>query len=160
MRVYLSGAIEHASDGGRGWREELDRLLREELGHEVYDPAADEKKCLTDEELANFRGWKLRDPIRFRATVRKIIAWDLDKVEHDADYVIALWDHAAGRGGGTAAEVTLAHRLGKPVFLLLAMPSREASGWILSAATEIFETMDALKEGLRERFARTPSPLR
>ena len=160
MRVYLSGAIEHASDGGRGWRQELARLLREELGHEVYDPAADEKKCLTDEELAHFRRWKLRDPIRFRATVRKIIAWDLDKVEHEADYVIALWDHAAGRGGGTAAEVTLAHRLGKPVFLLLAMPSREASGWILSAATEIFETMDALKAGLRERFARTPSPLR
>jgi nucleoside 2-deoxyribosyltransferase len=160
MRVYLSGAIEHASDGGKGWREELARLLREELRHDVYDPAADEKKSLTDEELANFRRWKLEDPMRFRETVRKIIAWDLDKVEHEADYVIARWDHAAGRGGGTAAEITLAHRLGKPVFLLLAMPTREASGWVLSAATEVFETLDALKDRLRERFARTASSLR
>ncbi|HLN79557.1 MAG TPA: hypothetical protein VK392_00055 [Thermoanaerobaculia bacterium] len=160
MRVYLSGAIEHASDGGKGWREELARLLREELRHDVYDPAADEKKSLTDEELANFRRWKLEDPMRFRETVRKIIAWDLDKIEHEADFVIARWDRAAGRGGGTAAEITLAHRLGKPVFLLLAMPTREASGWVLSAATEVFETLDALKDRLRELFARTYSSLR
>jgi nucleoside 2-deoxyribosyltransferase len=152
MRVYLSGAIEHSADGGRGWREEIAVLLRNELRHEVYDPAADEKKSLTDEELANFRRWKVEDPTRFRQTVRKIIAWDLDRVERDTDYVVALWDQAAGLGGGTAAEITLAHRLGKPVFLLLAMPASEASGWVLSAATEVFESLEALKEGLRERF--------
>src|SRR4029450_3813326 len=66
VRAYLSGAIEHAADGGRGWREELSRLLRDELGHEVYDPAADEKKSLTEEELANFRRWKLDEAARFR----------------------------------------------------------------------------------------------
>ncbi|HEU5249386.1 MAG TPA: hypothetical protein VFW15_05310 [Thermoanaerobaculia bacterium] len=152
MRVYLSGAIEHSTDGGKGWRQELAALIRDELRHEVYDPAADEKKSLTDEELANFRRWKLEDPARFRETVRKIIAWDLDRVEREADYVIALWDRAAGQGGGTAAEITLAHRLGKPVYLLLDMPAAEASGWILSAATEVFESLDALKDRLRERF--------
>jgi hypothetical protein len=153
MRAYLSGAIEHAADGGRSWREELSRLLRDELGHEVYDPAADEKKSLTEEELANFRRWKLEEPARFRETVRKIIAWDLDRVEHETDYLIALWDRAAGQGGGTAAEITLAHRLGKPVFLVLDMPAGEASGWILSAATEVFESLDALLSRLREVYA-------
>jgi nucleoside 2-deoxyribosyltransferase len=152
MRVYLSGAIEHSADGGRGWREELAVLLREELRHQVYDPAADEKKNLTDEERANFRRWKLEDPERFRETVRKIIAWDLDQIEHRADYVVALWDGAAGRGGGTAAEITLAHRLGKPVYLLLAMPAADASGWVLSAASEVFESLDALKSRLREKY--------
>lgn len=152
MNVYLSGAIEHAADGGRGWRRELTVLLRDELGHDVYDPTADEKKSLTDEERVNFRRWKVDDPARFRAAVRKIISWDLDRVEHDADYVVALWDRAAGQGGGTAAEITLAHRLGKPVYLLLAMPPSEASGWILSAATEVFESLDALKDRLREAF--------
>jgi nucleoside 2-deoxyribosyltransferase len=152
MRVYLSGAIEHAADGGRGWRRELTVLLREELGHDVYDPAADEKKSLTDEELTNFRRWKREDPVRFRATVRKIISWDLDRVEHETDYVVALWDRAAAAGGGTAAEITLAHRLGKPVYLLIAMPVLEASGWVLSAATEVFETLEALKARLREQF--------
>ena len=150
MKVYLSGAIEHSADGGRGWREELAVLLRDELSHEVYDPAADEKKNLTDEERANFRRWKREDPERFRETVRKIIAWDLDCVEHFADSVVALWDRAAGQGGGTAAEITLAHRLGKPVYLLLGMPTAEASGWVLAAATEVFETLDALKGRLRE----------
>ena len=154
MKVYLSGAIEHAGDGGRGWRAEISELLRE-LRHEVYDPAADEKKCLTDEELANFRRWKLEDPARFREVVRKIIAWDLDQVEREADYLIALWDRAAAQGGGTAAEVTLAHRLGKPVYLLLAMPAAEASGWVLSAATEVFDSLAALETRLRETFGAT-----
>jgi nucleoside 2-deoxyribosyltransferase len=152
MKVYLSGAIEHARDGGRGWRAEISELLRGELRHEVYDPAADEKKSLTDEELTNFRRWKLEDPARFREVVRKIIAWDLDQVEREADYLVALWDPAAAQGGGTAAEVTLAHRLGKPVYLLLAMPVAEASGWVLSAATEVFESLAALESWLRNRF--------
>lgn len=152
MRAYLSGAIEHAEDGGRPWRREISRLLERELRHEVYDPAADEKKCLTDEEVSSFRRWKREDPERFREVVRKIIAWDLDQVEHRADYVIALWDRAAAQGGGTAAEVTLAHRLGKPVYLLLAMPPEEASGWVLSAATEVFDDFRALELRLREIF--------
>jgi nucleoside 2-deoxyribosyltransferase len=157
MKVYLSGAIEHAEDGGIGWRRELGGLLSEELRHEVYDPAADEKKDLTEEERTNFRRWKRDDPARFRETVRKIIAWDLDRVEHEADYVIALWDRAAATGGGTAAEITLAHRLGKPVYLVLGMPAAEASGWVLSAATEVFDSLEALKSRLRETFA-SPEP--
>jgi nucleoside 2-deoxyribosyltransferase len=160
MRVYLSGAIEHSADGGRAWREELAVLLRDELRHEVYDPAADEKKSLTEEELANFRRWKLEEPARFREVVRKIIAWDLERIERETDYLIALWDRAAAQGGGTAAEVTLAHRLGKPVFLLLTMPAAEASGWVLSAATEVFDSLEALKSRLRERFGAVVSSSR
>jgi len=154
MKVYLSGAIEHSGDGGRAWRRDLLPLLRDELGHQVYDPASDEKKGLTDEELSNFRRWKLEDPERFREVVRKIIAWDLDLVERETDYLVALWDRAAAQGGGTAAEVTLAHRLGKPVFLLLGVPVAEASGWVLSAATEVFDDLESLKDGLRKRFGR------
>ena len=152
MKVYLSGAIEHATDGGRGWRAGIADVLRDELRHEVYDPAVDEKKNLTDEELANFRRWKLEDPARFREVVRKIIAWDLDLVEREADYLVALWDRAAAQGGGTAAEVTLAHRLGKPVYLLLGMPAAEASGWVLSAATEAFETVEELIARLKDLY--------
>jgi len=92
VKVYLAGAIEHSADGGRKWREDLAAFLREELGHQVYDPAADEKKNLTDEELAGFRRWKLEDGDRFREVVRKIIAWDLDHIEADTDYLVAFWD--------------------------------------------------------------------
>jgi nucleoside 2-deoxyribosyltransferase len=155
VKVYLSGAIEHSADGGRKWREDLASFLRDELGHQVYDPAADEKKNLTDEELAGFRGWKLEDAERFREVIRKIIAWDLDRIENDTDYLVALWDRAAAAGGGTAAEVTLAYRLGKPVYLILAMPAAEASGWVLSAATEVFDGVGGLERRLRERFGPT-----
>ncbi|MGH9367170.1 MAG: hypothetical protein ACRD3M_05810 [Thermoanaerobaculia bacterium] len=151
MRIYLSGAIEHAGDGGRSWRERLAGRLREELGLDVYDPAADEKKDLEEEERREFRSWKLEDPPRFRLTVRKIIAWDLDRIERETDALIAYWDPAAARGGGTAAEITLAYRLGKPVYLVLGMPRREASGWVLACAERIFETFDDLEAFLRTR---------
>ena len=147
--VYLSGAIEHASDGGTGWRLEIRRFLEAELSQRVYDPAADQRKNLSEEELAGFRRWKLEAPERFQATVRKIIAWDLDRVESAADYLIALWDEAAARGGGTAAEITLAYRAGKPVYLVLGMPRAAASGWVLAAATEVFEDFEGLKEFLK-----------
>ena len=73
MLAYLSGSIEFADDGGKAWRRELTPFLRQTLGHQVYDPAEDERKNLTGEEVAYFRGWKTTDPERFRQTVRKII---------------------------------------------------------------------------------------
>ncbi len=152
MKAYLAGAIEHSADGGRGWRRDLAVFLREELRHDVYDPAADEKKSLTAEEVAGFRRWKLEDPVRFREAVRKIIAFDLDQIEKKSDYVVALWDRAAATGGGTAAEVTLAHRLGKPVYLILDMPVADASGWILAASTEVFATVAGLRDRLRQTY--------
>jgi len=147
--AYLSGAIEHAPDGGTGWRLTLGRFLREELKHDVYDPAEDAKKNLTDEELAGFRNWKLTAPDRFRGVVRKIIAWDLGLIERRANYLVALWDEPAAKGGGTAAEITLAHRLGKPVYLVLGMPRPAASGWVLACAERVFESFEELQRFLR-----------
>ncbi|HEX7254195.1 MAG TPA: hypothetical protein VF376_15050 [Thermoanaerobaculia bacterium] len=148
-RVYLSGAIEHAADGGRNWRRQIASFFADELGHRVYDPAADEKKNLTDEERRSFRGWKLDAPSRYQSVVRKIIGWDLDRIERETDYLVALWDEESARGGGTAAEITVAYRLGKPVYLVLGMPREKASGWILAAATEVFEDFEGLKTYLR-----------
>ena len=146
-RIYLSGGIEHSGDGGRGWRREIAAFL-EGLGCEAYDPAADEKKDLTDEELRGFRAWKKEDPDRFRSVIRKIIAWDLGRIESGCDGVLAYWDAAAARGGGTAAEITLAYRIGKPVYLVLWMPRESASGWVLACATEVFDTFEDLKRFL------------
>ena len=149
-RVYLSGGIEHSCDGGRGWRRDI-RLFLEELGDEVYDPAADEKKDLTEEERESFRRWKTDSPERFRQVVRKIIAWDLDRIESGCDDVVAFWDESASRGGGTAAEITLAYRLGKPVYLVLGVPRAAASGWVLAAASHVFDSFEELKVFLRKR---------
>ena len=147
MRIYLSGAIEHSADGGLGWRQRLAGWLRQ-IGHEVYDPAADQRKDLTEEESREFRQWKLRDPERFRLAVRKIIAWDLARIESQTDAVVAFWDPAAARGGGTAAEITLAFRLGMPVYLVLGLPREDASGWILACAERVFEDFQQLEDFL------------
>jgi len=150
LRIYLSGAIEHSADEGRGWRRGLSSRL-EELGHVVYDPAADDRKDLEEDERLHFRRWKLEDPERFAGTVRKIIAWDLAKIERDSDALVAYWDAAAARGGGTAAEITLAYRLGKPVYLVLGMARPDASGWVLACAKRVFEDFQDLVAFLTTR---------
>jgi len=150
MQFYLSGAIEYAQDKGKGWRAALTPRLRA-LGHEVYDPAEDDRKNLSDEERQHFRGWKATDLPRFQATARKIISWDLDWVEHCCQAVVVLWDEAAQRGAGTGAEMSLAHRRGIPVYLVAGMPVVQISGWILGCATEVFADFDELFGFLRRQ---------
>jgi len=157
MLAYLSGPIEFAGDGGKAWRRKVMLFLRDELGHRVYDPAEAEKKNLTDEEAAHFREWKKTNLERFRRAVRKIIQFDLDLIENRADYVICYWDTAAAAGttsGGTSAELTVAHRAGIPVYLVTELPAEDISGWMLACADQVFQTMDALKKFLLERYGR------
>src|SRR3954468_19150567 len=144
MQAYLSGAIEYAPDHGRAWRAQITPFL-ESLGHSVYDPAIDEKKNLTDEEILNFRIWKTADLPRFQQTIRKIITWDLDWIEQKTEYVICFWDEYVLKGAGTQAELTFAHRLGIPVYLVAGMPAERISGWILGCSTEIFSSFDGLQ---------------
>ena len=144
MFIYLSGAIEYAPDQGRGWRAAITPALRS-IGHQVYDPSLDERKDLSEDERANFRSWKRSDLQRFQSTVRKIIAWDLDLIEQRVDAVIAYWDEHALKGAGSQAEITLAHRLGIPVYLVLAMPLESVSGWILGCATRVFRDFAELE---------------
>ena len=146
MLVYLSGSIEYAADFGKSWRADITPFLRR-LGHTVYDPAADEKKNLTDEEVRHFRQWKLADLPRFQAVLRKIIAWDLDWID-GCGCVICYFDEAAARGAGTQGEITYAHRVGIPVYLVLGMPREQVSGWVLGCATEVFGDFEALQAAL------------
>ena len=115
--IYLSGSIEYSPDFGKGWRAEVTPLLKS-LGYEVYDPAQDEQKNLTEVEVREFRSWKKSDLPRFRRTVRKIITYDLDLIEQRCDALVCYWDQYAGRGAGTQGELTFAHRLGIPVYLI------------------------------------------
>lgn len=152
MLAYLSGSIEYSPDHGKAWRAELTPFLHS-LGHSVYDPAQDEKKNLSDGEYDAFRAWKHSDLPRFQQVIRKIIAYDLDWIEHRSDYVVAYWDHYATRGAGTQAELSLAHRAGKPVYLVAGMPLGEVSGWILGCSSEVFTSFDDLRHHLRRRYA-------
>lgn len=154
MLVYLCGPIEFATDGGKMWRRKLTPFLREELKHRVYDPAEDEKKNLTDEEVLHFREWKSGDTDRFRRTVRKIIHFDLDLIENKADYLICYWDDvsASSVSSGTPAELTVAYRKGIPVYLVTSLPPARLSGWMLACADEVFASIEELKRFLSARY--------
>jgi nucleoside 2-deoxyribosyltransferase len=153
MLFYLAGSIEYSPDLGKSWRAEITPAL-EALGHEVYDPAEDEQKNLTDTEVREFRAWKNSDLARFQQTVRKIIAYDLDLIEHHCDAIVCYWDEHAGRGAGTQGELTFAHRLGIPVYLICAIPVEQVSGWLLGCATEVFRTVEHFHEFAGKRLAR------
>jgi nucleoside 2-deoxyribosyltransferase len=152
MVFYLAGSIEYSPDLGKGWRARITPLLKS-LGHEVYDPAEDEKKNLTETEVREFRAWKTSDLPRFQETVRKIIAYDLDLIENQCDAVICFWDRHAGRGAGTQGELTVAHRLGIPVYLICGMPVQEISGWLLGCASEVFADFDGFCEFMSDKPA-------
>jgi nucleoside 2-deoxyribosyltransferase len=152
MLFYLAGSIEYSPDLGKGWRAEITPLL-ESLGHRVYDPAEDERKNLTEIEMREFRSWKNKDLARFQQTVRKIIAYDLDLIEHRADAIVCYWDQHAGRGAGTQGELTFAHRLGIPAYMICAIPVEEISGWLLGCATEVFDGVEAFREFISARPA-------
>jgi hypothetical protein len=152
MLVYLSGSIEYAADFGKSWRAEITPFLRG-LGHDVYDPAADEQKNLAPEEVREFRKWKASDLPRFQRVLRKIIAWDLDWIDR-SDCVICYFDEAAARGAGTQGEITYAHRRSIPVYLVLGVPATQVSGWVLGCATEVFDGFEQLKPVFGTRSAK------
>jgi hypothetical protein len=161
MLAYLSGSIEYSPDHGKTWRAALTPFLRS-LGHEVYDPAEDEKKSLTEVEQREFRAWKHSDLPRFQQTIRKIIAYDLDWIEHRADYIVAYWDEYVSRGAGSQAELSLAHRRGIPVYLVTELPLGNVSGWILGCASEVFSSFEDLRQFMTKQYfptdAKAPAP--
>ncbi|HEX2327462.1 MAG TPA: hypothetical protein VHN74_01970 [Candidatus Angelobacter sp.] len=151
MLFYLAGSIEYSPDLGKGWRAKITPLLRE-LGHEVYDPAEDELKNLSEAEAREFRAWKVSNLARFQQTVRKIIAYDLDLIEHRCDAIVCYWDEYAGRGAGTQGELTFAHRLEIPVYLIAGIPVEHISGWLLGCASAVFTSFEEFHEFAGERL--------
>ncbi len=152
MFFYLAGSIEYSPDLGKGWRAEIAPALKA-LGHEIYDPAEDEMKNLTEAEAREFRAWKQSDLQRFRRTIQKIIAYDLDLIEHRCDAIVCYWDQHAGRGAGTQGELTFAHRMGIPVYLICGMPVEQISGWLLGCATEVFASFEEFNEFVQRKPA-------
>jgi nucleoside 2-deoxyribosyltransferase len=151
MLFYLAGSIEYSPDLGKGWRAAITPLLHS-LGHTVYDPALDEMKNLTEIEVAEFRAWKSSDLGRFQQTIRKIISYDLDLIEHQCDALVCFWDQYAGRGAGTQGELTFAHRLGKPVYLICGIPVEQVSGWLLGCATEVFTSFEEFNQFMNSKL--------
>jgi len=154
MLAFLCGPIDFRDDGDKLWRRKLAPFLRDQLGHRVFDPSEDGRKSLSDEETAKLAEWQTTDLDRFRRAVRKIIAFDLDLIEHKADYLICYWDAQAAQSGGVASGLTAAHRKGMPVYLVAPLPVEQIDPWVLGCSDRVFSSIEDLKEFLTARCSR------
>jgi len=154
MKAYLAGAIEHAPDLGKKWRDELSVFLKGELNHDFYNPLEEESNYLTKQEAAVFRGLKATDVEKYKLIIRKLVSGDLKELKNTTDYVICLWDEYSEQGGGTHGELTVAFEHGIPVYMVTSKLNTEISGWILACTDRIFADFDQLKNFLKEYYSR------
>jgi nucleoside 2-deoxyribosyltransferase len=155
MLAFLCGGMEYAPEGGRQWRERMRHWIQENLNHRVYDPTAEARRILTQEEVENLAAWKTSDPERFRKVMRFVINHDLNVMAAQADYVVCFWDQAAARGGGTQAELTAAYRKGIPVYCVTESTGEEISAWVLGCIDRIFTSFDELESYLDDTYGKT-----
>jgi hypothetical protein len=156
--VYLAGAIEHAPNSGKVWRQVITKYLQSELKHNVFNPCLEENHVLTPDEFQNFRKWKSSDLKRFRTVVHKIINSDLDNLINHVDYIICLWDTHALKGGGTQGELTVAFLNKIPVYMVTKMKLENISSWIIGCTSEIFQDFDHLKNFLWDYYGSDSDP--
>ncbi len=152
MTAYLSGAMEYSPDQGRGWRQEVSLLLKERLGHEVFNPNEEINQILSEHEELHFREWKENDEEKFKTLMNRIIDRDLRHLTEKSDYVICKWDEYAVKGGGTHGEITVAYYHKIPVFLLSELPRNRISSWILGCSENIFFDVESLLLELEIRY--------
>lgn len=169
LKVYLIGAMEAAPKLGAGWRNKLTPFLVE-LGLEVLNPVEFEPEQLKGlqpnrlpDSFITTTGTKkvpkfwhdlklAKEPRlynRFLKYMRRIIHFDINVVQNEADYIICHWDEATGKGAGTHSELTTAFLRNIPVYCVKDGPM---PAWAMACCTEIFDNFDDLKEFLKEEF--------
>ena len=81
--------------------------------------------------------------------MRRIIRFDINIVENEADFIIVHWSEGTAKGAGTHAELTSAMLHGKPVFCVT---DCEMPAWAMACCSEIFDTWSELYAFLGEEF--------
>ena len=152
MIAYLSGAMEFAEDEGAVWRKELNAWLKSELGHSSIDPVIESAKIVEKNNAHDYREWKTKNPEKYADFIRLCVLNDIDIVVNRADYLICLWDQNVIKGAGTHAEITLAFKENKPVYLVNRLSPSDLSGWIMACSSEVFSSFSELKEFLNSKY--------
>jgi hypothetical protein len=179
-KIYLVGSMEAAADFGAGWRAEITPFLQEELGFEVLDPVLFEPRQLRGchlndlpEYITTVTGERIKvtrwhdmlqadtrteDGKRYynRALgyMRRIVEFDCNVVNKEADVILCLWDQNLMKGAGSQSELTLAFLRGLPVYVVATC---RMAAWSKGCATHIELTWEAMKERLRKDFGKKES---
>lgn len=161
-RVYLAGPIDHVSDDGVGWREELTPYL-EKMGLTILDPTdkpvsqcryneiGDEK--LHIQKLVNLKRWD-----ELRTMAKEIVLVDLRMVEV-SDFMIAYIDkdiHICG----TYDEIFESLRRRKPTLIVHKGGKSQMSMWLRGKMNHnfVFDTFDELYDYLEALHDGTVEP--
>ena len=91
MKVYLSGGMENAIKEGSEWRREIRIWLKNNLGHEVFDPVIESKKVIEKYNAKDYRTWKNTKPKLFKDIIQKLINQDLNAIINHSDYLIRFY---------------------------------------------------------------------
>jgi hypothetical protein len=153
MKTYLSGGIEYADKFGRGWRDDLESWLIDQLHHEVFNPT---KESITFFEK-NFPGFKRSNlkqesENKIRLIIGQLIHFECNEIIKNCNYVICYWDESCHKGAGTQGELTLAKFHNIPIFIVTLKNLTDLPAWIIGCSTRIFNDFDNLKSFLKEKF--------
>jgi len=174
--VYLVGGMENEKGLGAKWREDITPRLVE-MGFKVLNPCQFEPEQLKGRQttrlpkkIKTYDGKTIKPkhwhelkkaPVgssyykRFKSYMSPIIHFDLDVVSYESDFLICNWTQGAAAGGGTHGEVTLAHKLGKEVYMVV-QEGIVVPGWIQGCVTEdgMVSSFDELFYILEKRIER------
>jgi hypothetical protein len=153
LNVYLSGGMEYARKEGLDWRNELDIWLRQNLGHNVFNPNIESEKYLAKVlPNKNFRALKSTNIDSYTKIVKQFVIKDSKEIATHSDYIICYWDKSALRGAGTKGELTIARYFNKPVYIVTRIPKKNIPGWVLGCATEFYDSFTHLKDFLLTKY--------
>jgi len=154
LKAYLSGGMEYAENYGTDWRTEMESWLKNELGHEAFNPVKASEEFLSKKYPdVDFRSSKLSDLESHRKIAAEIVKIDSTEIILHSDYLICYYDESAQRGAGTKGELTVASIFGKPVFLVLGLNLEIVPSWVIGCSTNILNSFEDLKTFLKTQFA-------
>lgn len=152
-RAYLSGGMEYARNEGSDWRTELEKWLKDELGHTSFNPNEESRKYLQRRiPGGDLRKLKYQDISAFSRLLHGIVDIDTREIAFRSDYVICLWDASSQRGAGTKGELTIARFFRKPVYMVTKTGKENIPGWIFGCTSKFFGSMNELKIFLQRRY--------
>ena len=153
--IYLCGPMDYATDGGRGWREEIiEKLL--ELGfqrRQILNPC---------QKPISSAGHKMSDEVKLMNTYREVGDWegmerlmkkimniDLRMVDK-SDIIISNLSFDV-KTTGTIHEIVQARQQHKPVYVIDTQGMEHVSGWMIGlvGVDRIHTDMDDVVESIR-----------
>lgn len=149
--LYQAGGMEKAKNNGATWRANLTPKL-EKLGFKVFNPCIKEcdvfsKYNILPSDLKNIK--KSRNVDLYQKLFKDIVAHDLEMIKR-SDFIVVYYDESVNLSSGTVSEMTFAHYLKKPVYVVLDVSYDKIPSWTLGCVDRFFKSFKDLLAFLKK----------